>query len=219
MKVGIIAPIKFLDRYCITNVQYCLPKLLVGSEVYQDFYRARQKRGDIIILDCKKPGWKREPEDFDTVELALSMVLPSIIVAPSYMFNSKESERVYQEFIEEFAVWEDRIVRCLEGISEKEVKKPKGITAVPSHIYKYLLREKWKPDTLFIENDKKVDELDGRKGILVTSLPLKLGLQGRLLSDYKPAPNSLTFFEEEDNYPKVTMKNIMDTIEYYKEDK
>jgi len=219
MKVGIIAPIRFLDKYCVTDIQYCLPSFLVESAEYQDFYKSRKRQGDTVILDCRKPGWKREPENFRTVELALEMLRPNIVIAPSHMFNLKESEDIYKEFVEEFSSFKHIIIRCLEVISSSDIENfPKSRTfAIPSHSYRYVLDGNFGPNIFYIENHLNLNELDGRKGILVTSLPIRLGLQGRLVSDYKPSPNSLTFYEEEDPYPKVTMKNVMDTIEYYKE--
>lgn len=216
MKIGLISPIKFLDKYCITDVQYCLPSLLVNSEPYWKFYQGRKKKGDIIILDCKKLGWRREPEDFRTIELALGLLKPNIIIAPSYMFNRLASLEVYDQFRKEFPGLKN-VARCIEGGSEEDMKIVGGTLAVSSHMYKYIGDVKLGPNTIYIENHLCLNELDGRKGILVTSLPIRLGLQGRLLSDWKPSPNSLTLFEEEDNYPKIIAKNVQDTIEYYKE--
>lgn len=219
MRTGIISPIKFLDKYCITDVQYCLPSLLVNSEPYWKFYKEKKKKGDIIILDCKKVSWRREPEDFRTIKLALGLLKPDIVIAPSHMFNNKDTLEVYKEFIEEFSSLSHITVGCMEGTSEEFLYSyPKRKTfAVPSHMYKYIGDVKLGPNTIYIENHLCLNELDGRKGILVTSLPIRLGLQGRLLSDWKPSPNSLTLFEEEDNYPKIIAKNVQDTIEYYKE--
>lgn len=218
MKVGIIAPIKFLDSYCVTGVQYCLPRLLVGSKPYREFYlKHRTERGSYIIMDCRKLGWKRGPEEFSIIEEALGLFHPNILVAPSYMFNKEASLEIFKEFTSKFKIVKAITVKCLEGSSKEDaVSFPKGkIVAVPSHMFRYLEGLKLGPHTVYIENHLNLDELEGRKGILVTSLPLKLGLKGRLMSDYRPSPESLTFYEEEDNYPKVIMRNIQETIEYY----
>jgi len=218
MNVGIITPIKFLEQYCITDVQYCLPSLLCNSERYREFYIGRARKDNIVILDCRKTTWKREPADFRTVELALGLIKPNIIIAPSFMFNLEASLGIYEEFIKEFFASKTKIIRCLEGASKEDVEAfPKSRTiAVPSHMYRYLNNLKLSPHTIYIENHLNLEELEGRKGILVTSLPVKLGLQGRLMSNYRPSPNSLTFNEEEDNYPKIVMNNIEETISFYK---
>jgi len=216
MKVGIIAPIRFLDKYCISDIQYCLPKLLVGYKAYRDFYIGKQEKGNIIIMDCRKPSWRREPEDFGIIREALKVINPSIIIAPSYMFNAKASMDIYKEFKRTFK--SDKIIRCLEGTSEEEIEREakEPSTAVPSHMYRHALKRRKGLLTVFIENHLNLEELYGLDGILVTSLPIRLGLQGRLLSNYLPSPDSLTFYEEKDTYPTITAKNIQETIEYYR---
>lgn len=215
MKVGIIAPIKFLGKYCITNIQYCLPDLICGNKEYREFYVGRERIGDAIILDCRKPTWKREPADFDIVKKALSVIRPTIMVSPSYMFNTQATINIFKEFKKRFRF--NNIIGCLESTSKDKIKElGKVPVGVPSHMYRYALEYKWHPNTIFIENNLHLEELDNREGILVTSLPIKLGLQGRLLSDYLPSPPSLTYYEVEDKYPKITMQNIKETIEHYR---
>ena len=214
MKIGIVAPVKFLERYCITDIQYCLPGLLVGEKTYRDFYIKRKKRGDTVILDCRRTSWRREPEDFDITKESLKIIEPSMVIAPSYMFSAKATADIYRKFRKVFKL---EAIGCLEGTSEEEIGGfLNDKVAIPSHMYRYALKKDWGPHTIFIENHLTLGELDGRDGILVTSLPVRLGLQGRLLSDYLPSPPSLTFYEEEDPYPMITAKNVQETIEYYK---
>lgn len=217
MKVGIIAPIKFLDNYCITSTQYCLPSLLVESKVYRDFYVRSKKRENKLILDCRKVSWKRVPEDFDVIRKALSIVVPDVIIAPSFMFKTQESSEILKSFMSKFPSTATKVVKCLEGSSEEDLLYfpwTKNL-AVPSHMYRYLPVIKSTPYTIYLENHLNVEELEGKEGILVTSLPVRLGLQGRLLTDYRPSPTSLTFFEEEDKYEMVTKKNVEDTVDFY----
>ncbi len=217
MKVGIIAPIKFLDKYCITNIQYCLPHLLCKNKEYREFYTNRQREGNTIILDCRNPTWKREPASPNEVGLSLKLINPTIIVAPSQMFNSLLSRDLYREFLTKFPSLSYKTVRCLEGTSKEDAKEYfKEPIAIPSHMYNYVLGKAWGPQTIFVENHLNLEELDRREGILVTSLPVRLGLRGRLLSNYLPSPPSLTFYEEENKYPEITGKNVEETIEYYK---
>jgi len=221
MRVGIIAPTSMLGDYCKTPIQYCLPSLLVENEAYRHFYLGKRSLGNFtIILDCRKPGWKREPEDFRVVIDSLKILHPDFIVAPSHMFKAKESSYIYEEFRRDLPLFNKRIIRCLEGTSKEEIGTfPKSSTiAVPSHMYRYIEDIKLPSCVIYIENHLNVEELNGRKGILVTSLPVRLGLQGRLISDYRPSPNSLTFNETENLYPKVVMRNITETLEFYEEE-
>lgn len=216
MKIGIIAPINFLEKYCITDIQYVLPRLLVEEPRYRNFYINRKKKGDTIILDCKIPHWKRTPEEFDIIEEALGLLPPDIVVAPSHMFNVKLSRETFKKFLRTLPRDKNKIVRCIEGTSEEDLEFGRDtFQAIPSHMFRFL--EKLPLDSLYIENHLNPEELHGRKGVLVTSLPVRLGLQGRLLSDFKPTPESLTFHEKEDLYPKITLKNVKDIIEFYKE--
>lgn len=217
MKVGIIAPIKFLE-YCVTDIQYCLPSLLIKSKEYRDFYLGKKEEGNFLVMDCRQVGWKRVPEDFSIVEEALSMLKPSIIIAPSYMFNAEASNEVYGKFVEKFDSWSKRIIRCLEGASESDIKVDKSERiAVPSHMYRFLSKFPETNPIIYIDNHLNLEELEGREGILVTSLPIRLGLKGRLLVDYKPTPESLTFYETRNKYPEIVERNVLDTIEFYEE--
>ena len=170
-----------------------------------------------MILDCRVPHWKRAPEEFDIIEKALGLLPPDIIIAPSHMFNAKLSKETFKKFLGSLPRNKSKVIRCIEGTSEKDLKFNKdSLHAVPSHMFRFL--EKLPLNSLYIENHLDPKELHDREGILVTSLPVRLGLQGRLLSDSKPAPESLTFYEEEDLYPKITLKNVKDLIEIYKEE-
>lgn len=220
MQVGIIAPIKFLREYCITNIQYCLPSLLVENEEYKNFYKERKKAGDTIILDCKKPGWKKEPEDWDLVQWTLEYLKPSMIILPSHMYSSSRTIEIASEY--KAALPKMKLVGCLEGTSYEEVgkclvelRKITSTIAIPSHLYNTWKGEKYEGPKIYIDNYLRIEELDKLDGILVTALPVRLGLQGRLLSNYLPSPPSLTFYEVEDKYPMITKKNVEEVINYY----
>lgn len=219
MKVGIIAPIKFLEEYCRSDVQYCLPCLIVNEPKYRHFYAKRASMGNTIILDCRQIGWKREPEKLSIVEETLHHLTPTIVISPSCMFNSKRTRETQEEFIYSFPQLKNKLIRCIEGTSKEEIDKikDKERIAAPSHMYRYLSNLELNSHTIYIDNHLTLDELQGKEGILVTSLPLRLGLQGRLLSDYKPAPPSLTFYEDEDYYPKITKRNVAEALEYYED--
>jgi len=217
MKVGIIAPIKFLRKYCITNIQYCLPSLLEESKGYREFYLERQRMGNIVILDCKKISWRREPEDLELVKKVLTYLKPTYIILPSYMYSVDLTIMVAKEYSGKL---KGNFIGCLEGTTLRETKKcAKNLKlaqyAIPSHLFN--ICKGYFKEGIFIENHSSIDEFIGSDGILVTSLPVRLGLQGRLLSDDKPSPPSLTFHEDEDRYPTVTRRNVEEAIDFYEE--
>ena len=222
MKVGIISPTMSLRDYCTTGVQYCIPSLIVESKEYRNFYKEREK-DDYLILDTCKVGWKREPEAFPIIKEALKYIDPSIIITPSYMYDLKKTLEVAIEFLKEFRP--KFVAGCIEGTRAQEIQlctrafKKLGVStlAIPSHIFKYLkAAANHNGPTIYLDNHLRVEELDELEGCLVTSLPVRLGLQGRLLSDYLPSPPSLTFCEE-DKFPEVIKRNIRETLEFYKD--
>lgn len=220
MQVGIIAPIKFLEAYCQTDIQYCFPRLILESPEYREFYQKRVKTGDHVFLDAAEPGWRRAPTSFDLVEQALQLLKPSMLISPSYMYDWEKTLEVAKAFCKRFKR-KNVIAGCLEGTTLEETEKcMKGIKGVytyvlPSHLYSIRKAIDWSAYPLYLDNYQNFEELQGSKGILVTSLPVKLGLEGRLLSQYLPSPSSLTFYEEEDKYPAITERNVKEVISYY----
>ncbi len=223
MEIGFISPIGMLDKYATGNVQYCLPSLYLSNKTYKDFYLWRKTKKEKIILDCKKLGWKRQPEDFLTIQEVINELQPNYVIAPSCMFNADKTFAIFQEFIDQIVLGHSHEVACLEGTNLKEVldlkRKLKGnLFAIPSHLYNIVLGTKeidWSKEYFFIDNHKTCDELFGKKGTLVTSLPIRLGLEGRLLSNNLPAPPSLNFHEDKDKYPMIVNSNIKETLKMY----
>lgn len=220
MKVGIVAPIKLLNKYCTTNVQYCFPRLLMNSKEYRSFYNTRQELGNTIILDCRRITWKRSPEFLPVVQEALRYVKPNWVVLPSVMYNVPETLTVVKEHLRVLPK-NLRFVGCLEGTTEEEVKRCKrqlskmGLDkfAIPSHLYHTYKNE----EAMYLGLHTNPEELVGYNGILITSLPVRLGLQGRFLIDYLPSPPPLTFYEDEDKWPETTKSNVEEVINIYEE--
>ena len=220
MKVAIIAPVELIERYCTTDVQYCIPRLLVDSDKYTEFYKQKRQDGNYVMLDIRKPGWRRQPEDYDIIKKALSLLTPTVTIYPSVMYNAQKTIEVAMQFIELFG---SKLVGavCLEGTTIEEVEscresiRPIYTYALPSHIFSTTTSVRCEQPLIYIENHLKIEELDGLSGFLATSLPIRLGLLGRLVADYMPSPPSLDFFIKEDPFPKVVERNIKDTIEYY----
>ncbi len=217
MQIGIITPIKLL-KYCTTKTQYVIPSLFYENKAYKDFYLAKRKEKCYIILDIRKVSWRRAPEtNLDMVKNTIKELNPNAIILPSFMFEAKRT----MEYIKNYKVKSSgKLFGCLEGTNLDEVLKLKeyyeeiGVTsfAIPSHIYNACTEVLSKSTLIYLENHRRVEELDGCKGILVTSLPVRLGLQGRLLSDFLPSPPNLTFNEEENKFPKIVERNIKELI-------
>ena len=223
MEISIIAPIKMLD-FCCTRTHYVLPSLLLESEEYLDFYIEKQKLGHTIVMDCTKIGWKREPELLETTIKATQELSPEEVILPSLMYNLIKTKEVVSEYLDTY--WKEgfSLVGCLEGTSLSELEECRdnlvdlGIKnwALPAHCYRF--SKKIENISYYIDNWESPSELKDKKGVLFTSLPVRLGLQGRLLSNYKPTPPLLTFKEDSTQFGEVIRKNIEEMIEYYDSD-
>ena len=218
MRVSIIAPTSMLRTYCTTGIQYCLPRLFLEDRAYRHFYLERHKAGDLIILDCTKPEWKRQPASLESVRAVVARLYPQLIILPSHMYFWSKTVQVAREYMKELPNVE--LVACLEGASRLQINqcmraiKNVHSYALPSHIYGVCKTVKWDKPIIYIDNHIQLEDLGGIEDILITSLPIRLGLEGRLLSDNRPKPPYLKF-NEGDKYPMVVRKNIEEVLRYY----
>lgn len=228
MEVGIIAPIKFLERYCITSTQYCLPELLLNSKEYLNYYKRCFNRGHKVILDCKELETLRKPVRHSILKEVLEVFEPSHIIMPSYAFSLGKTLKIQEEFLElEYLIpWKknNRLISCVEGTNETEVLKYLNIyqdieIAIPSHMY-IVTKKMFKPPRgLFLDNRNDPYEISPGPGTLVTSMPIRLGFEGRLNSLGPTTSSTLNFHLEEDRFSSVIDKNISDLINYYREER
>jgi len=228
MQVGLIAPPPLLEKCCITNIHYCLPILISKNKKYRSFYTRKALEGEIVILDCRKIGWKRTPEDPKICLDAIERLTPTIIILPSVMHSRKRTlEKSLQFLTYHFQGMKAKFVYCAEGTNPKELrdsaKDSKELpvevftVAIASHSHRLCTDLKYPKPLIYIENHQDVRELAHvPEGVLLTSLPVRLGLSGRLLSNYSPTPSHLTFRESGCDFPEIVKKNISDTLEIYR---
>lgn len=227
MDIGIIAPIKFLNRYCITRIQYCLPELLLDFKEYLDFYTSCLIGGEKVILDCKTLHPLRKPINIEILKEVLTKIDPTLIIMPSNAFSLTKTLKLQEEFLElEFLKpWKksNRLIPCIEGTNETEVLKYLDIwqdseLAIPSHMYIVTKKMSRPPRGLFIENRNDIYEIPNGPGTLLTSMPIRLGFEGRLNSLGPTTSSTLNFNLEEDRFSLVIEKNIEDLINHYKKE-
>lgn len=228
MEIGIIAPIKFLERYCITTTQYCLPELLLNSKDYLNYYKRCFNKGHRVILDCRETETLRKPIKYSILKEVLEIFEPSHIIMPSYAFSLIKTLKVQEELLElDFLTpWKknNRLIPCIEGTNEIEVLKyletyPDIEIAIPSHMYIVTKRMLKPPRGFFIDNRNDPYEVKPGTGTLLTSMPVRLGFEGRLNSLGPTTSSTLNFYLEEDRFSSVVDKNISDLINYYREEK
>ena len=222
LRVGIIAPIKYLSDYCNTRVQYCIPGLLSDPR-YSSFYAQRQRQMDLVILDYRSLELPRAPGNYIKPSFSID-----IVVSPSYAFKKEKTLEAFKEFYKREIDSNSELAGCVEGSTLEEASDCVRVLedhkisylAVPAHMQLVFKGERPKTDlpVIFLDNRTSPYECKGGlSDILVTSLPVRLGLLGRLNSDYLPTPESLNFFTEENLYPTVIEKNIQDLLEHYEE--
>ena len=135
------------------------------------------------------------------------------------MFNKNKTIDIQKEYTKKLKG--HNLIACLEGTTQGELLQsifasPKDIHAISSHIINTFHGIVRAGPIIYIDNHLNLEEVeDHEDDTLITSLPVRLGLQGRLLSDYRPSPSSLTFYEEENKYPVILRKNIEEVLRYY----
>jgi len=219
VKVGIVAPVPLIQYSSLTRVRYFYSSLLKTDSRYEEFYKRSLKEKCITIVDYTSPGWKREL-------LTINYYFPEalLIVLPSSSFDKNKTLNRIPEYLEnlENVISKESVVGCLEGTTKDELvecrkeMKELGITefALPSHNYRFGLE--LEGILLYLDNwGKPLEVPNSDSSILITSLPTRLGLQGRLLQDFKPTPSSLTLDEEEDKFPEIIRDNIEEVLDFY----
>ena len=96
MKAAIVAPTEFLPyTQSFSNYHLVLTHKVIYSSKYQEYYKARSKAGDYLILDngaVEKNGHSVPMRD---IVLAAILVKPTVIVLPDFLFDG---ERTLDEF-------------------------------------------------------------------------------------------------------------------------
>lgn len=227
MDIGIIAPIKFLNRYCITRIQYCLPELLLDSKEYFDFYSSCLVGEERVILDCRTMDPIKKPISQSILKEVLERFKPTLIIMPSNAYSLSKTLVTQEDFlnIDYIGYWKGarKLIACLEGTNELEVLRYQDAwtgykLAIPSHMYIVTRKMLKAPRGYFIENRNDPYEITNGKGILLTSMPIRLGLEGRLNSLGPTTSSTLNFYLQEERFETVIEKNIEDLINHYKKE-
>ena len=227
MDIGIIAPIKFLNRYCITRIQYCLPELLLDSKEYFDFYSSCLVGEERVILDCRTMDPIKKPISQSILKEVLEKFKPTLIIMPSNAYSLSKTLIIQEEFLNLNYIhpWKStrKLIACLEGTNELEVLRYQDFwtgykLAIPSHMYIVTRKMLKAPRGYFLENRNDPYEIPNGKGILLTSMPIRLGFEGRLNSLGPTTSSTLNFYLEEERFESVIEKNIEDLINHYKKE-
>jgi hypothetical protein len=230
MNVGIVAPIKMLNKYCKGGIQYCIPMWLLENDDYFDFYGRKSLDGNsLVIMDTKHKDSRRQPEDEDVIIDAGEALKPDMVITPSVAFNKDKTIAEFLKFRNSdwgSSFMKEGLIGCLEGATLEEViscaeemRLHVGYYGVASHLLSFIGEGlKIAKPIVYIDNRTSPWEISLQKGdIIISSLPVRLGLCGRLNSNHLPSPPPLDLLEDKDNYPTITTQNVDDFISHFKE--
>lgn len=232
MEIGIIAPTNLIKKYCLTNIQYVYPSLFKTDEDYAVFHlqkRWEEYDNTITIVDCSRPGWKRVPESLLNCLPAIRELQPHYIITPSYTYDIKKTLEIEEAFKESIlSASEDSVlVPCLEGIKLEDIiecynLRKNFIVAIPQTTASYgkadLARASLRgvKKYIYLDHYTKLTDIEPRHNdFVISSLPLRQGLQGRLLTDPNPPPLTLDLRPQEDKYPDIVKYNLREMVNYY----
>jgi len=92
MRAALISPVEFLDEVQpFSDYHLVLTHKVIFDRKYCDFYRARSKAGDFVILDNSAAEKKGRSVPLKDVVLAALLIRPSAVVLPDYLFDSNRT--------------------------------------------------------------------------------------------------------------------------------
>lgn len=224
MKVGICAPINYLDL-CVTKVYPCYAKFAVTSEKYLNFFRSKKGMGT-VILDTS-PKLPRE-NNLDVLFHASRLIEPNLIVLPSRDYSYDRTVGLAQSFIQRSGADRlyigvvqgnnlDTLLKCYTAL--KEYCSVIGLPSVLEAIAKRseIVRDLHiKEQVVLIEvYTNPYEEIHQQSNtVMLTSLPIRLACDSRRLVEYSPTPPPLDYEAPKGELP---VELAQDNIEEYLE--
>ncbi len=185
MKIALIAPIRFLNKYCTTGSQLCYANLLGESSEYFKFYSGRVKAGDTVFLDLS-PILPRKSFNLDLYMEIVRLLRPSFTVLPNVDYATDKTLLLSHEFARDIGKG-TKYVGVLQGTSLTDIKRCyKGINRIsniiglPMSLEKVLPRTKIQEElkitkpVIYLEVYGDLVEEAPDRGWVATALPLKL---------------------------------------------
>ena len=225
MKVAIIAPIKFLRKYCITKFYLCYADIALWSTDYLNFYRERAKT-DFVILD-HSPKIPRKPLLNSVYLEAIREIAPGAVVLPNIDYSCTKTLSLSTEFYERYIPLGGKgpypkLIGVAQGTDLKEIKKcisgfknMVDLIGLPSSCERFIPRYRLLPlisrPIIYLEvYSDPYKEVLGNKLVvgICTSLPLRLAYDLRRLIEFIPTPKPLDFYKETEPLPELAKENV-----------
>jgi hypothetical protein len=195
MKVGIIAPINYLEY---SSPPYLVYAKFITSNKYLNYYRS--KLGTATMLLGTSPVLPRE-NNLEVLSRAIKLLNPNKVILPSKDFSCKNTVNLVEEFLRKFR---DFSAECLIGVLQgldldtlgkcyTFLKEVCGIIGLPSVLEKIARRDEIirdlgiKEPTLYIEVfSNPYEEIPPVNSLgIITSYPIRLAQDLRELSEYR----------------------------------
>lgn len=227
MRVAIIAPTNFLNKYCCrTGMQLCYASQLLIDSKYEEFYRNRRKAGDIVIMDSS-PKVPRELMDPKSFWAAYWKVQPQYIVMPSSDYALGKTVATAKEYYTTYKGM-CKTVGVLQGANLDEIKEChrriarfSDIIGLPMSCEKIVKRIKlfncikFTKPVLYLEvfyNPTNEFPVNHRSMGIATSFPLRLAYELRSLEEYRGYPKLLNFGLKEEPVPELAERNVKEYL-------
>jgi len=220
MKLGLICPLNLLEYEDSFKVHYFLPYLALKYSIYKHKLLQWKARGDILIMDGSRSSGV--PEDLEVLLEGIEKVKPTHVILPSIKFQFKHTVEILPKYDIIMNIGIDSIMP-LEGVELVDLlncmsqTKEYKIHSIRSYLYPIIKNEFSNQEILYIETRNTLRELEDRKGMLVSSMPIRLSIEGLPLSSNKTNPKQINLIEEENKYPDLLEKNIRDYKLMYEE--
>lgn len=105
MRVAIICPIPLLRRYGeLSGYHLALAPLVLKHKAYRDFYRAKSKNGEFVILDNGVIEFG-QPVSMDDLKRAAELVGPTEVVIPDFLRDAQRTVESLVSFMDD-PFWE-----------------------------------------------------------------------------------------------------------------
>lgn len=230
MKPGLIAPICFLEKYCLqAPLHLCYSSLVGNSPRYRDFYWGRSRDPvSTVILDHAPLLPRRLRGPYTNLLLALEAIRPTYVILPSSDHSSRVTIRLSKAFLSKYlgtlGKYNTKPVAMVQGYDTDDLKRCyqelKGlvpVVALPENIERLLPRNELvrslrikKPFFYLGVYRDLFDEFPEHSNALgaVTSMPLRLAYVGRSLSELYPTPPPLNFFLDKEPLPELAERNV-----------
>jgi hypothetical protein len=205
-----IVPTLLLDKYCRKGTQLCYASVAQKDEQYLDFYSSLSREGIPVLLD-HSPKVPHAPVCPDLLVEMVGRIGPSMVVLPNMDLSPERTIALSEAFVSDHTelVGEVEFVGMLQGYDVKGIggcyARLAGIcdyVGLPASAEKVMARHALIQElhitgkVIYFEvyNDPTAEiPWDGNTIGIVTSWPVRMGLDLRPLDQYRPTPKPLDF--------------------------